>query len=712
MKVKNNQNMDTRRRSRAFLLDIVDRGAEFVETLKMIYPMAKGLHEKDFDWLFDYPQAEQFLEWFCNTVGEDNVLNPAEVEAYEKLLISEKAVLEDEALAQVLKTCHQSSLLKHVLQENEVLSLETMEQEMRMLRKQHAHQIKRHNKLQIRTASLKQELCHLAEKKEKASKELNKAHMELQLANFQTNDILTQTGKVAKELGQWYREPGHKPLQASQAKADLGHYLEAEEKFTKALFRFIPKFLPDPITDIEADKTMPGDKGHKSYQELLGKQTTAGLVQKVLQGNKDVPHDKDSENHEMTTGALKGQVTYQGKLISQGKLEHDLKALLEDIDHLKLENFSSESLAVQHSGRRVFTRAVPDQMENLNDSHLGNYLQELGRMEFAYMCNQRALVMVSADIKGSWACLQWANKTLKASKGKKIEEEQHELHLHIAACQGQLCILQSEVDRIQTEYLVPWLQGTAQLLRLPVLRGELDLEAIRLRHTESIQEEAIDQMMGQLTHLELLRLLLMVEKKNLNLMGTKMEDMVTILHESGVKLQERQSCFEDSHFSNKQCPRTLIHPNDLTTLRLWEMLDKHSQEKQLFHAYETLAGRGSRLCQEVRMLQAQLAIPLHHLSKLESDNELLYFMMYGDSNQLVLHAQKIVEPLEMLSTTQTKVYQILMEMLSNLKAKRKSLQSHLHQTERRLYVLFFSDPDQLKEMVEHLEEQALAFSQS
>lgn len=69
------------------------------------------------------------------------------------------------------------------------------------------------------------------------------------------------------------------------------------------------------------------------------------------------------------------------------------------------------------------------------------------------------------------------------------------------------------------------------------------------------------------------------------------------------------------------------------------MLDRHGQEKQLFRSYETLAGWGSRLCQELKMLQVQLVAPLSQLPKLESDHEILYSKMYGDSNQLMLHAQ-------------------------------------------------------------------------
>lgn len=80
------------------------------------------------------------------------------------------------------------------------------------------------------------------------------------------------------------------------------------------------------------------------------------------------------------------------------------------------------------------------------------------------------------------------------------------------------------------------------------------------------------------------------------------------------------------------------------SLRLWEMLDKYGQEKQLFRTYENLASQGSRLCQELRMLQEQLGTQFSQLPKLVSENEVLHSMMYGDSNQLMLHAQVCKEP--------------------------------------------------------------------
>ncbi|XP_058023155.1 HAUS augmin-like complex subunit 3 isoform X2 [Ahaetulla prasina] len=285
-----------------------------------------------------------------------------------------------------------------------------------------------------------------------------------------------------------------------------------------------------------------------------------------------------------------------------------------------------------------------------------------------------------------------------------MKEAKSELSFRVTRCQEQLCILQNEVDR-NTQLLMPLLQGIARLFRLPIINGELHSEDMELEYLEGVQEEAIDQLLGQLSRFEVMRLLLMLKTKNLQRTGTKMEGLMTVLKESQSKSEEWQSCFEDSRFSIKQCPRILIDQSDLTTLRLWEMLDKHHPEKQLFRSYETLASRGSRLCQELKMLQVQLATPFPQFLKLESQKKALYCLMYGDSNQLMLHAQELSEPLEQLNITQTKIYQILMDTQTDLKAKRKALQSHLQKTERNLYIYFFSNPDLLKKTVEKVEKQ-------
>ncbi|XP_025023170.1 HAUS augmin-like complex subunit 3 [Python bivittatus] len=699
--------MFTRRRSRAFLLEAVDRGTEFVEVLKTVYPKATTLHEKDFDWLFDCPQTEQFLEWFCNTVGEENVLNPTELETYEKLIISGKPILEGEALEEVLRTCSQSSQLNSELQENEALPLELLEQEMQMLKNQCACRIMRCNKLQIRVASLKQKLCHLTDKKERSNRELKKVHLKLELENFQSNDILSEAGQITEKLAHWHKEPGYEQLTLSR---DLGHYLETEENFTKAFLRFFPKVVASIINDMETDQTTFAKKEQRDITEQLSSESIAKLVQQLQLEDKSLVYVDNSDDHKITLEVLKNQILYQEQLPSKNKSDFKQKELLEKIDQPKADNFKTEGLPIQDFCQKgLKTQTESGQIEHLKDKNMGRYREELGHMELTYMWSKTVIVMTTARIKGISSTLQWAGKVLKVTKENKVKEEKCELSFRVANCQEQLCTLQSEVNG-KTQLLVPLLQGIARLLRLPIINGELDLEAMRLEYLECIQEEALGQILGQLSHFELLRLLLMLKKKNLQWIGTKLEGLMNVLKKSQSKLEEWQSCFEDSRFSIKQCPRTLIDPSDLTTLRLWEMLDKHSQEKQLFRSYETLASRSSRLCQELRMLQVQLATPFPQFLKLESENKALYCLIYGDSNQLMLHAQELSEPLEQLSITQAKLYQMLMDTLTDLKAKRKAMQSHFQKTERNLYIHFFNNPDHLKKLVQKAEKQTLVSS--
>uniref|UniRef100_A0A8C8VI76 HAUS augmin-like complex subunit 3 N-terminal domain-containing protein n=1 Tax=Pelusios castaneus TaxID=367368 RepID=A0A8C8VI76_9SAUR len=584
--------------------------AEFVETVKTFYSKADTLNGKDFDWLFDCPETAKFLNWFCNTVEEENVLSPKEVEAYETLLSSGKPILEGEALDQVLQTCRQCPQLKGAMSEDEVLPLEVLEREAQALQHHRARQIQQYKRLQIRTASLKQELHHLVDKEEKVGQELRKTQLDLELENSQANSVLSQACKVANKLLKWYQDAGNGRLLGLILETDLGCYMELEEQVSGALMTFIQKALPGSThaPDLEGAGFQEGKRWDNS-QEKLDTQATAVLAQTVL------PENRGHLNEHMTDPKL------------------------------------------------------------------------------ASICHQKQLITTSANVEGVRTGLQWAERALKNSKDNK----------------DQLCTIQGERDQIQTQHLVPLLQASARLLRLPVLWGQLDWEAGHLGYTTLRQEEVTGQLMAQQSRLEVLGLQLQLEKKQQQQVGTWLEEMVDVLQDASTNLQRRLSCFEDSSLYIKICPRTLIDPGDLTTIRLWEMLEKKGQEKQLFRTYETLASRGSRLRQEQRMLEVQLAVSPSQLPMLESDNEMLYQMMYSDSNQLMLNAQELAKSMEQLYITQAKLHQMLVDLLSDLKAKRKSLQSHFQQTARNLYVHFFHDINRLSEVVQQLEKQALAF---
>ncbi|KAG8128295.1 hypothetical protein E2320_015164 [Naja naja] len=684
--------MFTRRRSSTFLMEDIDRGTEFVEVLKFIYPKGTTLDAKDFDWLFDCPETEHFLDWFCNTVGEENMLTTAELEDYEKLVISGKLILEGEVLEEELRTCSQSFQLNSELQENEALPLELLEQEMQMLKNQHACKKMRCNKLQIHVANLKKKRCHIEDEKERLDRELRKMHLKLELENIQNNDILSEVCQIIEKLEHWHKEPGYEQLTLSR---DLGHYLETEENFTKAFLRLFPNVVTGMINDMEINQTTLGKKGQSDITEQLTSESTA---QQLKLEDKSLVYVENPDNHKTTLEVLKDQILYQEQLSSKNKPEFKHKDLLGKTDQAKADYFKTEGLPVQDfSQKGLKTQAEIGETKHLKN--MESYREELGHMELAYLWSKTNTVLTTARIKGISSALQWAEKLLKVTKENKMKEAKS---FHVTRCQEQLCILQSEVDR-NTQLLMPLLQGIARLFCLPIINGELDLENMKLEYLEHVQKEAIDQLLGQLSHFEVVRLLLMLKTKNLQWTETKLEGLMTVLKESQSKSEEWQSCFEDSRFSINQFPRILIEPSNLTTLRLWEMLDHRNQEKQLFRSYDILASKGSRLCQELKMLQVQLATPSPQVLKLESEKKALYCLMHDDSNKLMLHAQELSEALEQFSIAEAKINQILMDTQTDLKAKRKSLQNHFQKMKRNLYIYFFSNPDLLRKMVEEAE---------
>ncbi|XP_070594786.1 HAUS augmin-like complex subunit 3 [Erythrolamprus reginae] len=687
--------MLTRRRSTAFLMEDVDRGTEFVEVLKTICPKATTFDAKDFDWLFDCPETEPFLEWFCNTVGEENVLTTTELEDYENLVISGKPILEGEALEEMLRTSSQFYQPNSKLQENEALPLELLEEEMQMLKKQCAIKKMRYNKLQICVVNSKQNHCHLADKKERLKRELKVMHGKLELENFQSNKILSEVCQITEKLVHCHEAPGSEHLTLSR---DLGHYLETEENFTKAFFGSFPNVVASIINDMENDQTTLGKEVQRDIKE---QQTSESTPQQLPLEDKTLVCVENSDNHEIT---LKDQIFYQEQSPSNKKPEFKQKTLLRKLDQPKAVYLKTEGLPVQNfSQKGLKTQTEIGQTKLFKN--VKSYTEELGHIELTYMHSKRNTVMATARIKGISSALQWAENVLKVTKKNKMQEVKSGLSFRVTRCQEQLRILQSEVDR-NTQMLKPLLQGIARLLRLPVINGDLDLEYKKLEHLKHVQENAIDQLLGQLSHFEVMRLLLMLKTKNLQWTETKLEGLMIDLKESQFKSEEWESCFKDSRYSIKQSPQILIDSSDLTILRLRKMLDKLYQERQLFHSYETLASWGSRLCQELKMLQVQLATPFPQFHNLESQNKALCCLMYSDCKQLMLRAQELSEPLEQLNITQAKVCQILKDFETDIKAKRKALQSHFQKMEHNLYIYFFSNPDLLREIVEKAEKQA------
>ncbi|NXE22324.1 HAUS3 protein, partial [Ardeotis kori] len=590
----------------------VNRGAEFVATLRLIYPHADTLCEKDFDWLFDCPQTKQFLECFCRTVGEENVLRPAEVEAYDALLAAGKSILEGEALEQALETCCQ---FPSMILDGEGPSLEAMQQELQELKDYRDRQLWRHNKLQVWVANLQQELRYLEEKEKEVKQDVRKAQMDLKVEIFQTSAILSQVSEAAKQLTEWHGDMGKGRPPALLCEMDLGPYMELEQQVTDVFERFIQQVIPESI---QAPDTQGANGSQEATDKMDAKQTM-------------MPKSLGTDGDE----------------------------LLEDQD---------------------------------------SFCKELSRMETAHICAQREFIIMSAKVEGNCAALEWAQRTLEA-----LEEDQHVVE---AELQNQAAMLQEKLPTL-THQLPPLLKAEARLSCLPILQRCLSWEAAHLQNIAGRQEEAVAWLVSQHSRLELLELQLKRERKELDQKAAQLVEMETVMREAQTRLQAQQDYFRDASSSQKHCPRTWIDPEDLSAARLWDMLVGQGQEKHLFRSYEAIAAQCSQL---VHDLEAQVAAPISQLSALESSTEELYRLLYNSSNQLQLSSPETTDLMQQLITTQDNLYQMLTNLLSDLKVKRRSLESPILQTERNLYVYFYCNEDRLREVVEELEKRVSASS--
>ncbi|NXS39945.1 HAUS3 protein, partial [Balaeniceps rex] len=602
----------------------VNRGAGFVATLRLVYPHADTLCEKDFDWLFDCPQTKQFLEWFCSTVSEENVLSPAEVEAYDALLAAGKPILEGDALEQALQMCRQIPQLPSMIPDDEGPSLEALQQELQELKDYRDHQLWRHSKLQDWAANLQRELRYLEEKEKAVKQDLRKAEMDLEVQILQTSAVLSQISKAAKQLAEWHGDMGKGRLPAMLCEMDLGPYMELERQATDVFETFIQQTLPGSV---QAPDAQGANGSQEATERMDAKQTR-------------MPKNLGTDGDEL----LGGQESYW---------------------------------------------------------------KELSRMEKARICAQREVIVMSAKVEGNCAALEWAQRTLEA-----LKENQHvveaELRSQAAMLQKQLHALRCDIMQTLTHQLPPLLKAEACSSCLPILQRQLSLEAAHLQYIAGRQEEAVAWLANQHSRLDLLELQLKRERKDLGQKVARLEEMETAMREAQTRLQEQHDYFKDASSSQKGCPRTWIDSKDLSAVRLWDMLVGQDRERQLFRSYKTIAAQCSQLVQDQRVLEAQLAAPVSQLPALESSTEVLYRLLYNSSNQLQLSSPEITELMQQLITMQDNLYQMLTDLLSDLKVKRRSLESPILQTERNLYVYFYCDEDQLREVVEELEKQVSA----
>lgn len=588
----------------------VNSGAEFVATLRLFYPHADSLCEKDFDWLFDCPQTKQFLDWFCRTVSEENVLSPAEVDAYEALLAAGKPILEGDALEQALQTCLQVPQLPSMIPED----VEALRQELQELKDYRDRLLWRHNKLQVLTANLHQELRYLEEEEKVVQQDLKEAQADLQVEIFQTSAVLCQISKAAKQLAEWYEGKGQPP--ALMCEMDLGPYMELEQQATDAFQRFIQQVLPGSVwaPDVQGASAL----GESSLKESLEAGTRMDSDWEILEGTSRAPYQECAKTPWLEAPASQG-ILVQGlraELLSEGRNGREVLSMEDDEER----DGSQEATETMDTKQTMMPKSLgTDGDELLQDQD--SFWKELSQIEKARICAQREVIVMSAKVEGNCAALEWVERTLEALEENQVgpvlpflhhplqqglpvlwqsllsnagaqltwQEGLAELAMHpdtrlschlpaqhavkaellrqAAVLQKKLHAQRCDIMETLTHQLPPLLRAEARLSLLPVLQRQLSLEAAHLQDIEGRQQKAAAWLASQHSRLELLELQLKRERKQLDQRAAQLGEMAMAMREAQTRLQEQQEYFRDASSSQNSCTRIWIDPKDLSAVR-------------------------------------------------------------------------------------------------------------------------------------------------
>lgn len=561
-----------------------------MKTLRLFYPQADTLCEKDFDWLFDCPKTEQFIVWFCKTVGEENVLSPAEVQAYDALVAAGKPILEGDALEQALQKCQETPQLTHVIPEAEGSSLEALEQKVQELQSYRAHQLWQFNKLQVWAASLQQELRYL-EEEEKATKEvLRKAHVELRVEIFRTTAVLKQLLEAAKQQVEQYEEARKGQLPALLHEMDLRGYIELEQRFTEAFEHLMEQVLPGSAQAPES-----------SVQERLEAMIQMDSASEILGGRRAAPHPEHAERG-------RGAAAERQEIKVQGSRAEPAVEGRSESEELSVGD-EEEKGGSQDGTERTDTKQTGlKSLRTDGDETLGNqdsFWMELSQLETAYICAQMEVIAMSAKVEGNCAALNWAQKTLQALKENKVGSVlpsnpilcstvclccstpppdaraqqmsplssliQHaveaKLQSHVATFKKQLYTLRCDIAQIQTHQLLPQVKAAASLFLLPILQEKLRLDNAHLQDVGRRQEEAAAWLVSQQSRLDLLELQLKRERKELDQKAAWLGEIETVLKNAQAKLQAYHDCCKEASSSTKGSACTQTEPKDSIATR-------------------------------------------------------------------------------------------------------------------------------------------------
>ncbi|XP_007951681.1 HAUS augmin-like complex subunit 3 [Orycteropus afer afer] len=352
----------------------------------------------------------------------------------------------------------------------------------------------------------------------------------------------------------------------------------------------------------------------------------------------------------------------------------------------------------------IQTPSLCDNQEVLEERRL-----EMARLQLAYICAQHQLIHLKASNLSMKSSVKWAEENLHILTSKAVGKDN--LDAKISSLNSEILKLEEQITHMKTKSLPAVVRENAQLLNMPVVKGDFDLQIAKQDYYTARQELVLNQLIKQKASFELLHLSYEIELRKHWDIQRQLENLVQELSQSNTMLQQQLEMLTDPSVSQQINLRNIIDTKDYSTQRLYQLLEGENKKKELFRTHRNLEEAAEKLQQDVSVLGDQLAISAQEhcffLSKLNDGVDMLCDALYQGGNQLLLTDQDLLEQFHQVESHLNKLNHLLTDTLADVKAKRKMLAvNKLHQMERELYVYFFKNEDYLQDIVENLESQS------
>ncbi|XP_066481409.1 HAUS augmin-like complex subunit 3 [Tiliqua scincoides] len=333
--------------------------------------------------------------------------------------------------------------------------------------------------------------------------------------------------------------------------------------------------------------------------------------------------------------------------------------------------------------------------------------RELTRLQMAYVCAQHQLIQQKAKNLSLRSGLQWAKENICSFKKAPGTDQ---LEAKISSLNNEISKIKNHLVQINDESLPLLVKEVSELLNMPIVRGDFDLQIARQDYYISRQDQICNQLIRQKASFEFLQLAYEIELRKLRDNSRLLENMVQNLKQSSNSFVQTLEAMSEPSIFNYNVPRSTIDSKDNAAHRLYQLLGRENS-KQLFRTHEDLEQMAEKLHLGTVSGLDQLTVSSQEqilfLSKMDADLVTLRDSLYCKGENVCLSNQEVTDQFHRLEFHLNKLNQLIMDFLADVKSKKKVLEnSKLQQMERKLYVYFFKDAEHLRNVVERTEQQA------